>query len=139
MSITYTKYHPNTKKATRYNGVILFASGYGIVRFICQLPDGKTGTIMLQNVVHLPASHNHSSLSQVMDQDVKVDLVCQYSHNIDNCHRKLTATAGQVNGLFVPDHVLDLVLGITAKCDCEGCIIYMLAQKPFTPRTLLRH
>jgi hypothetical protein len=51
--ITYTEYPPNTKKVKGYNGVTSFASGYGSVRLICQLPDGKTETIILQEVVHL--------------------------------------------------------------------------------------
>jgi hypothetical protein len=54
MFITYTEYPPNTKKVKGYNGVTLFASGYGSVRLTCQLPDGKTETIILQEVVHLP-------------------------------------------------------------------------------------
>jgi len=47
MFITYTKYPPNTKKVKGYNRVTSFASGYGSVRMICQLPDGRTETIIL--------------------------------------------------------------------------------------------
>jgi len=36
-----------------YNGVTSFASGYERVMLICQLPDGKTEMIILQEVVHL--------------------------------------------------------------------------------------
>jgi hypothetical protein len=63
MFITDTEYSPNTKKVKGYNGVTSFASRYGSVRFICQLPDGKTETIMIQAVVHLPGSFNLISVS----------------------------------------------------------------------------
>jgi len=107
MFITYTKYPPNRKKVKGYNGVTSFASGYGSVRLICQLPDGKTETIILQEVVHLPGSFNLISQSQIMDKDVKVEPVNHYSLNRYNHHVKLIATAPQVDGLFVLDRVLD--------------------------------
>ena len=40
MFITHTEYPPNTKKVKQFSGVTLFASGYGSVWSICQLPDG---------------------------------------------------------------------------------------------------
>jgi len=55
MFITDTQYPPNTKKGNGYNQFTSFASGYGSVRLICRLPDGKTETIIFQEVVHLPA------------------------------------------------------------------------------------
>ena len=58
MFIAYTEYPPNTKKVEGFNGVTSFASGYGSVKLICQLPDGKTETIIIQEVVHLPGSFN---------------------------------------------------------------------------------
>jgi hypothetical protein len=61
MFITYTEYPPNTKKAKGYNGVTSFASGYRSVKLTCQMPDGKTETIILQEVVHLPGSFNRIS------------------------------------------------------------------------------
>jgi len=72
MFITYTEYPPNPKKVKGYNRVTSFASGYGIVRLTCQLPDGKTEMIILQEVVHLPGLFNLISQSQIMDKDVKV-------------------------------------------------------------------
>jgi hypothetical protein len=53
MFITYTEYPLNTKKVKGYNRATSFASGYGSVRLTCQLPDGKTETIILQEVVPL--------------------------------------------------------------------------------------
>jgi hypothetical protein len=84
MFITYTKYPPNTKKVKGYNGVTSFASGYGSVRLICQLADGKTETIILQEAVHLPGSFNLISQSQIMDKDVKVEPVNPYGLNLSN-------------------------------------------------------
>jgi hypothetical protein len=72
MFLTYIEYPPNRRKLKEHNGVTSFASGYGSVRFIWQLPDGKTETIVLQEVVHFPGSFNLISRSQIMDKDVKV-------------------------------------------------------------------
>jgi hypothetical protein len=69
----------------------------------CQLPDGKTETIILQEVVHLSGSFNLISQSQIMHKDVKVELVNHYGLNLYNRHGKLIATAPQVDGLFVLD------------------------------------
>jgi hypothetical protein len=107
MFMTYTKYPLNAKKVKGYNGVTSFTSGYGSVRLICQLPDGKTETIIYQEVVHLPGSFNLISQSQIMDKDVKVEPVNHYSLNLYNRHGKLIATAPQVDGLSVLDCVLD--------------------------------
>jgi len=107
MCITYTEYPPNTKKEKGYNGVTLFASGYGSVRLPCQLPDGNTEMIILQEVVHLPGSFNLISQSQIMDKEVKVEPVNRYGFNLYNRHGKLIATAPQVDGLFVLDRVLE--------------------------------
>jgi hypothetical protein len=74
---------------------------------ICQLPDGKTETIILQEVVHLPGSFNLISNSQIMDQDVKVEPVNHYGLNLYHCHGKLIATAPQVDGNFILDRVLN--------------------------------
>jgi len=107
MFITYTKYPPNTKMVKGYNGVTMFASGYGSVRLICRLPDGKMETIILQEMVHLLGSFNLISQSQIMDKDVIVEPVNHYGLNLYNRHGKLIATAPQVDGLFVLDPVLD--------------------------------
>jgi len=107
MFITNTEYPRNTKKVKGYNGVISFASGYGSVRLICQLPDGKTETIRLQEAVHLPGSCNLISQSQIMNKDVKVEPVNHYGLNLYNRYGKLIATAPQVDGLFFLDRVLD--------------------------------
>jgi len=61
MFITYTEYPPKMEKVKGYDGVTSFASGYGGVRLICPLPDGKTKTIILQDVVHMPGSFNFNS------------------------------------------------------------------------------
>jgi len=107
MFITYTEYHPNTKKVKGFNYVTWFASRYGSVRLICQLPDGKMETIILQKVVHLPGSFNLISQSQIMDKDVKVKPVNHYGLNLYNRHSKLIATTPQVDGLLILDRVLD--------------------------------
>jgi hypothetical protein len=107
MFITYTEYPLNTKKVNGFNGVTSFASGYGSVRLICQLPDGKTETIIHQKVVHLLGSFNLISQSQIMDKDIKVEPVNHYGRNLYNRHGKLIATAPQVDGQFVLDRVLD--------------------------------
>ena len=191
MFITYTEYPLNTKKVKGYNGVTSFASGYGSVRLICQLPDGKTETIILQEEVHLPGSFNLISQSQIMDKDIKVEPVYHYGLNLYNRHGKLIATPPQVDGLFFLDRVLEqesteytniddsclLALKttghasrhdakkrmlwhrrlahidlkaseilptitdapkMTRKSDCESCIKWKLARKPFTPNTTSR-
>jgi len=159
MFITYTEYPPNTKKVKGYNGVPSFESGYRNVRLICQLPDGKTETIILQEVVHLPGLFNLISQSQIVDKDAKVEPVNHYGLNLYNRHGKLIATAPLVDGLFILDRLLDResteytdiddsclpALEIlptitdppkmTGKCDCESCIKCKLARKPFTPTT----
>jgi hypothetical protein len=108
MFITYTESRPNTKQVKGYNGVTSFASGYGSVRLTCQLPDGKTETIILQEVVHLPGSFNLISQSQIMDKDVKVEPVNHYGLNLYYRHGKLIATAPQVDGLFILDRAPEL-------------------------------
>jgi hypothetical protein len=103
MFINYTEYPRNTKKVKGYNWVTSFASGYGSVRLTCQLPDAKTETIILQEVVHLPGSFNLISQSLIMDKNVKVEPENHYGLNLYNRHGKLIATAPQVDGLFVLD------------------------------------
>ena len=98
MFITYTEYPPNTTKVKGYNGVTSFASGYVSARLICQLPDGKTETIIVHQLVHLPGSFNLISQSQIMDKDVKVERVNNCGLNLYNRHGKLIATAPQVDG-----------------------------------------
>jgi hypothetical protein len=71
MFITYTKYPPNTKKVKGHDGVTLFASGCGSVWLICQLPDGKTETIIIEDVVHFLESFSLISQSQIIAKDVK--------------------------------------------------------------------
>jgi len=124
MFITYTEYPPNTKKVKGYNGVTSFASGYGSVRLTCQLPDGKTETIILQEVVHLPGSFNLISQSQIMDKEVNVEPVNHYGPNLYNRHGKLIATAPQVDGLFVLDRVLDRAPGSTEYTNIDdSCLL----------------
>jgi hypothetical protein len=108
MFITYTEYPPNTNKVKGYNGVTSFASGYGSVRLICQLPDGKTETIILQDVLHLPGSFNLISQSQIMDKEVKVEPENHYVLNLYNRPDKLIATAPQVDGRFILDQAPEL-------------------------------
>jgi len=124
MFITYTEYSPNTTKVKGYNGVTSFASGYGSVRLTCQLPDGKTETIILQEVVHLPGSFNLISQSQLMDKEVNVEPVNHYGPNLFNRHGKLIATAPQVDGLFVLDRVLDRAPGSTEYTNIDdSCLL----------------
>ena len=108
MFMTYSEYPPYTKKVKGYHGVTSFASRYGSVRLICQLPDVKTETIILQEVVHLPGWFNLISKFQIMDKDVKVEPVNHYGLNIYNHHGKLIATAPQVDGLFIQDRAPEL-------------------------------
>jgi hypothetical protein len=54
MFIIYTKYSPNTTQLKGNNGATSFASSYGTVGLINQLPVGKTKMIISQEVVHLP-------------------------------------------------------------------------------------
>jgi len=129
MFITYTEYPPNTKKVKGYNGVTSFASGYGSVRLISQLPDGKTETIIVQELVHLPGSFNIISQSQIMDKDVKVEPVNHYGLNLYNCHGKLIATAPQVDGLFVLDRILDQAQESTEYTDIDHNNSCLLALK----------
>jgi len=56
------------------------------VRLICQLPEGKTETIILQQVVHLPGSFNPISQSQILDTDLKLKFVNHYGLNLYNHH-----------------------------------------------------
>jgi len=124
MFITYTEYPPNTKRVKGYNGVTSFASGYGSVRLICQLPDGRTETIILQEVVHLPGSFNLISQCQIMDKDVKVEPVNHYGLNLYNRHGKLIATAPLVDGLFFLDRVLDRAPGSTEYTNIDdSCLL----------------
>ena len=76
----------------------------------CLLPNAKTETIILQEMVHLPALFNIISQSQIMHKDVKVETVNHYGLNHYNCHGKLITTAPQVNELFLLDRVVDGVL-----------------------------
>jgi hypothetical protein len=73
MFITYTGYSPNTMTVKRDNGVTPVAFGFGSVRLICHLPDGKTEMIGLQEVVHLKGSFNVISQSQIIDKKVNVE------------------------------------------------------------------
>jgi hypothetical protein len=111
-------------KVKGYNGVTSFASGYGSVRLTCHLRDGKTETIIVQEVVNLPGSFNLISQSQIINQDVKVEPVNHYGLNLYNRHGKLIATAPEVNGLFVLDRVLDRALGSTLHTDInDSCLL----------------
>jgi hypothetical protein len=107
MFITYTEYPLNTKTVKGYNWATSFASGYGSIRLSCQLPDGKTETIILQEVVHLPGSFNLISQSLIMNKDVKVEPVKHYGLNLNNRHAKSISTAPQVDGPFSLDCVLN--------------------------------
>jgi hypothetical protein len=71
------------------------------------LPDGKTETIILQEVLQLPGLFDLISQSPIMDKDIKVEPVNHYGHNLYNRHSKLIGTAHEVDGLFVQDRVLD--------------------------------
>jgi hypothetical protein len=64
-------------------------------------------TIILQEVVHLPGSFNFISQSQIIDNEIKVEPVNYNSLNLCNRLGMWSATAPQVDGLCVLDHVLD--------------------------------
>jgi len=115
--ITYTEQPPSTNEVQWYNGVTWFASGNGSVRLLCQLPDGRTETIILQEVVHLPGLFKFISHSGVMDKDVKVEQVNHSSLSLYNRHSVLIATAPHGNGRFVLDLVLDGALESTEYTD----------------------
>lgn len=66
--------------------VIWFASRYGSLWLICQLPDRKLEMMILQEVVYLPEWFNHITKFQIMQEDVKVELLNHYSLNLHNCH-----------------------------------------------------
>ena len=113
MFITYTEYPPNMKQDLGYSVVTSFAFGYGSVRLICQLPDGKTEMIILQEVVHVPVSFHLISQPEIMDKDVKGEPVNHYGLNLYNRDGKLIPTASPVNGLFILDRILDRALEST--------------------------
>jgi len=106
--ITNTEYPPIMRNVKGYNRVTSFASGYVSVSLICQLPDGMTETIILQEVVHFPRSFNINLQSQIMDKDVTVELVNQYALNLYTCQGKSIATALPIVGLIVPDRSPEL-------------------------------
>jgi len=55
----------------------------------------------------LPESFNLISQSQIMEKDVKVELVNQYGLNLYNYNGKLIATAPQVDARFILDRILN--------------------------------
>jgi hypothetical protein len=77
--IAGTKYLPNTNQEMGNNWVIMFPSGYWSIRLICQLQDGKTEIIILQEVVHFLPSCNLIPQSQMMDLNINVELVDHYN------------------------------------------------------------
>jgi len=119
MFFAYTEYPLNTNKVKGYNGVTSFASGYGNVRLICQLPDGKTEMIIVQEVVQLLGSFNLISQCQMFDKDIKVEPVNHYSLNLYNRHGKLIATAPQVDRLFIRNLILARALELTEYTDID--------------------
>jgi len=122
MFITYTKYFPNINTAKAYNGVTSFASGYGSVRLICQVPDGRMETIILQEMVHLPGLFILLSQFHIMDKDVKLELVNHYILNLYNWFAKSIATAPQVDGILI----LNWALGSTEYTDIEHSCLQAL-------------
>jgi hypothetical protein len=84
-----------------------------------------TELIILQEVVYMPESFNLISQSQITDKDVKVDPVNHYSLNLYNHHGKLTATAPQVDGLFILDRVLDRELTEYTDID-DSCLLALM-------------
>jgi len=70
------------------------------------LPDGKTETIILEEVVHLPGLFNSISHSQIMDKDVNVEPVNHYGLNLSNHDGQFT-TAPRSDGIFVLNLALE--------------------------------
>jgi len=104
--------------------VTLFLSGTGSVWLTCQLPDGKTETIILHNVFHLLRSFNLILQCQIMHKDVKVEPVNHYGLNHYNCHGKLIAIAPQVDGLLI----LDTALQSTEFTDIDDSCLLALKR-----------
>jgi len=61
-----------------------------------------------------------------MDKDVKVEPVNHYGLNLYNCHRKLIATAPQVNGHFFLHCFLDWALELTEYADIDDSSLLTL-------------
>jgi len=140
--ITYTEYPPNTRKVKGSNGLTLFTSGCGSVRFIWQLPDGKTETIILQDAVHLLGSFNLISQSQIMHKEVKVEPVNHYGFNLYDRHGKLIGTAPQLDGLSILVRVLDQESTEYTDID-NSCLLALLttghASRRDAEQRVLRH
>ena len=92
------------------------------------LPDGQSEKIVLQHVLHQPGSFNLISQSTIMDKDVRVELVNHYGLNLYNQHGKLIATAPQVGGLFVLDHVMELKESMTVTVEIAGVAAAAVAE-----------
>jgi len=125
MFSTYTKLPAKTNQEKGHTNVISFASGYGSIRLICELPDGKTETIILQEVVHSRVLFNLISQSQIIDKDVSVEPVNHYGLILYNCHGKSSATAPAVDGLLTLDQVQDQVLELTeyTNMNNDSCLL----------------
>jgi len=91
--ISYTNYPPTMRKVMDSNRVISFASGYGSVRLICQLPDGMMEITILHAVVLLFELFNRISQSQSTVKDINVEPVEHYTPTHYNRPSKLIATA----------------------------------------------
>jgi len=123
--LSYTVSSPNTMIVKGYNGVTSFSSEYGSVRSISQLPDRQTAILILHEAEHLPWSFKLISPSQMINNDVIVEPVNHYSLNFYNFYRRLTATAQQVNGLFVLDRGQDWAPELSEYPDIDNnsCLV----------------
>ena len=73
--ITYTDCTKNGTNGMGYTGIILLVAWYESVRLFCLQLDGKTEILKLEKVVDWPGIFDLSSQSQIVDNNVKVQLV----------------------------------------------------------------
>lgn len=151
----YTAYSPGSRKVKGFNNEETDIAGFGEVRLVSRLPDGRSEKIVLQNVLHQPGSFNLISQSTLMDKDVCIETINHYGLNIYNPHGKLIATAPQIGGLFVLDRDMESeepkaaladggdVVGSLARMDSESCLVALKTtgqpSKELVARRILWH
>ena len=132
--VNYTPYPPKTQLVRGFNGASEYAAGYGQVKLIAELPDGRQKTIVLAKVAHMLGSYNIISQSAIIDKGVKVECINHYGLNLYNRNGTMTTTAPQVKGLFLLDFVQQSTTGTQAAgmsidSDSDLDAISMIAPK----------
>ena len=126
----YTPYPPETQLVRGFNGASEYAAGYGQIKLITRLPDGRQNSIVLSKVIHMPGSYNLISQSSIMDRGVKVECVNHYGMNLYNRNGTMVATALQVRGLFLLDLVQpNTTPAATVSIDSDPDAVSMIALK----------